>query len=65
VTHVDTLPIKQDLTGIRLDHPIEDFHQRRLAGPILTQQGMYFTLTELEINSIKSKRTSTGFYKCV
>ena len=35
-------PIPENPAGVRAGHPIDDFHQGRLAGPVFTQYGMDF-----------------------
>ena len=42
---LDRLAVNTDFSLIRHSHAVEDFHQRRFAGSIFSQQGMNLSLT--------------------
>ena len=46
------LPLEVDLAGVRVVQPVEDVHQRRLAGAVLAEQGVYLTAQQLEVNVV-------------
>jgi hypothetical protein len=44
----DRLPVEPDLTPVGLVQPVEDVHQRRLAGAVLAQERVHFAPANLE-----------------
>ena len=49
---LDRLARDHDLALVRVVQPVEDVHQRRLAGTVLTEQGVYFALTQVEVDVV-------------
>ena len=48
----DRLAVEQDLALVRVVEPVEDVHQRRLAGPVLPEQRMDLAALELEVDRV-------------
>jgi hypothetical protein len=46
------LSVHADLALVRAVQPVEDRHQRRLAGPVLAQQGVNLTLPQIEVDPV-------------
>jgi hypothetical protein len=46
------LAVHPDLAGVGLVEPVEDVHQRRLARPVLAQQGVHLAGCELEVDRV-------------
>src|SRR5206468_3640903 len=44
----DGLAVQEDLPGVGLVEPVEDVHQRRLAGAVLAEERMHLAGGELE-----------------
>ena len=43
------LPADLDLALVRVIEPVEDVHQRRLAGAVLAEQRVHLALAEVEV----------------
>src|ERR1700730_3044357 len=52
--------VDQDLTGIRMDEPIEDVHQRALARAVLTYERMDLTRAHGEIDVVVGDDAGPG-----
>ena len=50
--NVTGLPCSEDLAGVRLVEPVEDVHQRRLAGAVLAEQRVHLAAAELEVDVV-------------
>ena len=48
----DLLAVEQDLARVRVVQPVEDVHQRRLAGAVLAEQRVHLALAELEVDVV-------------
>ena len=48
----DALAVEQDLALVGLREPVEDVHQRRLAGAVLAEQRVDFAAAEVEIDVV-------------
>src|SRR2546423_12621747 len=46
------LAIDADLALVRVVEAVEDVHQRRLAGPVLAEQGVYLAPAHVEIDAV-------------
>ena len=51
------LAVQEDLALVRVVEPVEDAHERRLAGAVLAEQGMDLTTDELEVDVVVGERT--------
>ena len=49
---LDRLAVHADLALVRVVEPVEDRHQRRLAGAVLAQQGVHLTAAEVEVDPV-------------
>ena len=49
---VDGLAVEQDLALVRRRQPVEDVHQRRLAGAVLAEQGMDLAGPDVEVDPV-------------
>ena len=49
---LDGLPVQQDLPGVRPGQPVEDVHERRLAGAVLAQQGVDLAGLDVEVDAV-------------
>ena len=49
---VATPPVEQDLALVRRRQPVQDVHQRRLAGAVLAQQRVDLAGTDLEVDPV-------------
>ena len=45
-------PAQADLAGVGLVQPVEDVHQRRLAGAVLAQQRVHLAAREVEVDVV-------------
>ena len=48
----DRLSVQQDLAGIRAVEPVEDVHQRRLAGAVLAEQRVHLAAPDVEVDVV-------------
>ena len=48
----DRLAVEQDLARVGLVEPVEDVHQRRLAGAVLAEQRVHLALRQLEVDVV-------------
>ena len=46
------LAVQKDLARVGGVQPVEDAHQRGLAGSVLAQQGMHFAATQVEVDVV-------------
>ncbi len=46
------LAVAQDLALVRVVEPVEDAHERRLAGAVLAEQRVYLALPEVEVDVV-------------
>ena len=51
-----------DLPAVRLEQPVKDVHQGRLAGPVLTHQGVDLPLAHLEVDVIVGHHAGPGLH---
>ena len=49
---VTRLAVDQDLALVRLVEPVEDVHQRRLAGAVLAEQRVHLALAQVEVDAV-------------
>ena len=48
----DLLALQVDLARVRVVEPVEDVHQRRLAGAVLTEQRVHLALEQIEADVV-------------
>ena len=48
----DRLALEEDLALVRPVEPVDDVHQRRLAGAVLAEQGVHLAAAELEVDAV-------------
>ena len=48
----DRLPVQEDLAGVVLEEPVEDGHQRRLAGAVLAEQRVHLAPAQVEVDVV-------------
>ena len=46
------LPVEQDLALVGLVEPVEDVHQRRLAGAVLAEERVHLALAQVEVDVV-------------
>ena len=46
------LAIQPKLALVRVVEPVEDVHQRGLAGAVLAEQGVHFALAQVEVDTV-------------
>jgi hypothetical protein len=51
-TQGDGLPVHQDLALVGLGQPVQDVHEGRLAGTVLTQQGVDLARPDLQVDAV-------------
>ncbi len=44
--------MEENLAGVGPVEPVEDVHQRRLAGAVLAEERVHFALAELEVDVV-------------
>jgi hypothetical protein len=49
---VRRLAVDPDLALVGPVEPVEDVHQRRLAGPVLAEEGVHLALAQVEIDAV-------------
>ena len=55
------IPVDQYFTRIRFVQPVQDVHQRGLAGAVFAQQGVDFSLAQVEIYLVIGQHTRELF----
>ena len=50
--HAHGLPVDQDLALVRVVEPVQDVHQRRLAGAVLPEQRVHLAAPEVEVDVV-------------
>ncbi len=51
--NLDTLAFEADFAAVRHDRAGEDFHQRRLAGPVLSEDRVHLAAPQVEVNVLQ------------
>ncbi len=51
------LAVQPDLALVRVVEPVEDVHERRLAGAVLAEERMHLALGELEVDLVVRERS--------
>ena len=51
------LAVQPDVACVSFVHPVQDLHQRALACPILSQQGVYFTGVHVKVDVVAGQHT--------
>ena len=54
--NVTGLPLIADLALVRVVEPVEDVHQRRLAGAVLAEQRVHLASAEVEVDVVVRER---------
>jgi hypothetical protein len=49
---VHRLAAEEDLALVGLEQPVEDVHERRLPRPVLPEQGVHLTATQVEVDAV-------------
>ena len=48
----DRLAVQEDLAFVCVVEAVDDVHQRRLAGPVLAEQGVHLTAPDVEVDAV-------------